>query len=604
MPGPLVAAARSVRPRVARLGILLLLAYAACGGPGGDPADAGSTLPRDASSDPFDGAVAPPEEGAACYDAIDNDSDSNVDCDEAACAGPVCCVGSGAAECCAEAIAEQLLVLDACSDGPAPDCITGGEVALFGSVLPAIEDGGLVPQGGSGYGGAALASPIDPRAVNLSVRASVIVPPTASRCTDCADGAGIALFGELPDGSSRVLAGVIAMGSRNELLVVAADEIIHAGALAEGAHALEIVTDVEGGVIVKDGSVELGRLERLSLPSRVWPAVYGRTENRAEGVEAVRVESASVSTSECEAPAALMRRTAPVVPWSGASWDPDTVRAPSLASWEESGETRTLMVFAYGGQIYSAGPTDLGEFRGDGGDPGEPLFTLPAELVVASDPAIVADAGQLHLFFVGTDVDGATSVWKTTGSTGLTPTFEAPLQVLDPAALGVTGIDGISVLASDVVLRMVARVWRDGSSRIVLLFSDPNGTSWQLPDGSLEAATLRLPQPDDLFAFDRDEVAAPARVRHTDVRGEPLELLYYAGRRGTRWSIGLLISEDGLVWRPIGPVLEGSGVGFDALGVTDPAPLVIDGAVHLFYAGTDGQGFRIGEAGPAGTVGE
>jgi hypothetical protein len=106
------------------------------------------------------------------------------------------------------------------------------------------------------------------------------------------------------------------------------------------------------------------------------------------------------------------------------------------------------------------------------------------------------------------------------------------------------------------------------------------------------------------IAFDVDEVAAPALVAY---RG--LLRLYYAGRRGTRWAIGLMVSEDGIHWWPANggaPILTGSGaaMAFDALSVSDPDPVVVDPnpdvhgdeELRLYYTGSDGVNMAIGLA--------
>jgi hypothetical protein len=54
----------------------------------------------------------------------------------------------------------------------------------------------------------------------------------------------------------------------------------------------------------------------------------------------------------------------------------------------------------------------------------------------------------------------------------------------------------------------------------------------------------------------------------------------------------------------MGEVLGPEGQSFDGFGVTDPAPLWEDGALRLYYAGTDGVRWRFGLAGPIGTLGE
>jgi hypothetical protein len=272
-----------------------------------------------------------------------------------------------------------------------------------------------------------------------------------------------------------------------------------------------------------------------------------------------------------------------------------------VAIWDQDDTRRAMMAYAHAGSIYLAQRTGFGEFRHASGDPGPPAFALPESVVSVHDPSLLVEGTQLVLYFVGVDEDGASRVWKTTGEPGFSQTFGAFAMVLDPAARGLGGVDGIAVVR-DTGWTMVARVG-SGSDRRIVRFTSSDSLQWDLAGGSLESATLRLPRTDDLFAFDRDEVAAPALVTFPDARGNAVTRLYYAGRRGTRWSIGMMASLDGVSFRPIGAVL-GAGGGFDALGVSDPAPVDEDGVLRIYYAGGDGVSVRIGLSGPAGTLGE
>jgi predicted GH43/DUF377 family glycosyl hydrolase len=256
------------------------------------------------------------------------------------------------------------------------------------------------------------------------------------------------------------------------------------------------------------------------------------------------------------------------------------------------------MAYAHDGQIHLASRTDFGEFRSASGDPSPPALSLPAGIVEARDPWLLVHQARFVLFFTGVDAEGRTAVFKATGDADHTQSFGAAAEVLDPLAHGYDAIDGASVRIGGAAWTMVARVHLGDDHRIVRFESTDEGLTW-----AATGAPLREPRRDDLFAFDRDEIAAPALVQHPDESGRLIHRLYYAGRRGTAWRIGLSVSSDGARWRALGPVLEPED-GFDALGVTDPAPIVEGDQLRLYYAGTDGTRFRIGVAGPAGTVGE
>ncbi|CAK9008113.1 unnamed protein product [Durusdinium trenchii] len=62
------------------------------------------------------------------------------------------------------------------------------------------------------------------------------------------------------------------------------------------------------------------------------------------------------------------------------------------------------------------------------------------------------------------------------------------------------------------------------------------------------------------------------------------------GPEGLRWTAGAALSEDGLVWSKVGPILGPSGGGWDALGVGVRHVLVKDGALTMLYEAVDEQG--------------
>ena len=127
--------------------------------------------------------------------------------------------------------------------------------------------------------------------------------------------------------------------------------------------------------------------------------------------------------------------------------------------------------------------------------------------------------------------------------------------------------------------------------RLVLDFALP---AVNRPDSPDDVHTGREARPDDLFAYDRDEVADPAVVHSGG-----LHRLYYAARQGTRWQIAMMVSSDRVRWYDIGPVLGPDDEGYDALAVRGPAPFVgADGRVSLYYLASDGVLGSLGLAAP------
>ena len=601
---------------MARLGTLLclfaLLLLPACD----DAAGMGPPGTIDAGSVAFDAAprdVPDPSEGfrgsSSCYDGLDNDDNGASDCRDSDCSlNPVCCVGSSAAACCAastETLATFEIPLEC--EGDVGTCAGLAGLGFFGAdAMPTIESHGLVPQGGAGQGGVAMGSPIDPRGGNSTFTVQLEVP--SARCTDCIDSAGIGFMDTLPRAIGErapVRLGVIASGSRDELQVVVGDAVVTRLPLPVGPITLTLTLNADGTASLTHPS-GLETISGVALDEALVPVIYGRTQNRAAGVEAIRVTGATLTRNACDIPSAMVRRADPVLPASFSPWTPGALGRPAVLA----GPSGTLVVIEHEGRLLSAGVTMNLEITSAGGDPGPSVVDPPPDVETLHDPWLVTHGGVRALFFVGEDVLGVRRVYRADAAESATSLqVGSPSEpVLSPEALpGVLSVDGPSVWVDGSSLwRMIARVRTDAGPALVALSGGSDGTAWQLANGTLEASIVRSPATDDLFAMDRDEVATPAVVRVAGPRGgEPLLRLYYAGRRGTRWSIGLLVSETGDQWLSEGEVLGPRSQGFDAFGALGPAPILRpSGELHLFYVGTDGLQSAYGLAGPAGTLGE
>jgi hypothetical protein len=602
---------------MARLGTLsflfALLLLAGC--PDGEPTavDAGTL-----TTGPDGGAPegADPNEGfrgsSACYDGLDNDENGAFDCTDSDCTfNPVCCVGSSTASCCAAAETLASFTVPAGCEGEVSTCAALGDTVFFGAdATPTIEGGGLVPQGGAGQGGVALGAPVDPRSGNLAVSVSLMVPDV--RCTDCVDGAGVGFFDTLPRAVGErvpVRFGAFASGSRDELQIVVGDDVVQRLPLPTGEVTLTLTLSVDGGgTLAHPGGVE--ELLGIALEGVLVPVIYGRTDNRSAGIEAVRVIAATLERQACDTPSAIVRRPSPVLPASFSAWAPGVLGRPTLLDGASGAASGTIVILEHDGRLLSAGETGNLEITSAGGDPGPSVVDPPTGVLTLHDPWLMVHAGVRTLFFAGEDAAGVRRIYR-----GDAPASVASLQltspsapVIDPESLeGVASIDGPSAFVdAEGLWHMIARATVDGGgTALVALLGGNDGTGWQLAGGTLERSVVRAPAADLLFAFDRDEVATPAVILTPGPRGDAILRLYYAGRRGTRWSIGLLVSETGEEWLASGEVLTPSSNGFDALGVFGPAPIVrAGGELHLVYVGTDGVDLAYGLAGPAGTLGE
>lgn len=73
--------------------------------------------------------------------------------------------------------------------------------------------------------------------------------------------------------------------------------------------------------------------------------------------------------------------------------------------------------------------------------------------------------------------------------------------------------------------------------------------------------------------------------------------LYYTGRTNTTNRVGLAVSDDGVHFTKLGVVIPlGANLEFDDNATQDPAPLLLDGRALLYYTGHDGGQQRVGLA--------
>lgn len=203
------------------------------------------------------------------------------------------------------------------------------------------------------------------------------------------------------------------------------------------------------------------------------------------------------------------------------------------------------------------------------------------------EPALRWTGDALELFFTAFGMSGEGHVARVRASEGSERFAWEDVEVLLAPNADVESVRGPAPFTFDGTDHLAVREDVAGRARIALYGLEP----------IRRLRVVREPST-DLFAFDRDEVAAPAVLVTDDVIR-----LYFTGRRGASFGIGLIVSPDAVHWtEPHGGalVLAASPSGFDALGVSDPEPVLQRDALHLYYTGLDGERARIGLAvGPA-----
>ncbi len=536
----------------------------------------------------------------ACFDGEDNDGDGLFDCGDASCQRNVrsCCVGRSTTDCCAPG-PEEALVGAGCAGLLASCAIPGVPFATFGSPAPIVArfDGdaseAIVPGGLDVDGGALLLRELDPRAGTLRITARIASPleaPASGRVETVGFGfvdAGV----DAGTGLSRVapIASLVVSRTRAEVLLVIAGEVVRRWPLTT-AMPVDYTLEIDPTGRVRASSIPEGI--EADVPSTIdatlRAVLYGRTDNPTATTPPARLLELRVTPADCDMPAALERSAETAVPAPGEdpSWAAPhvVIGEPAVLRYVDAGGVEQVrMALVVDGAIHLAAP-------GAGGFTlvsriGEPALPPPTEPWAAdgvSDPALAYQADALVLYFTGW-AGGLGTIGRATWSDA-TERFvlDGPVPGLE-AGTG-TGYSAIAPFDLAGVPHAVVRVDTPPTHGLGL---------YRMLGAAEGLARLRDPS-GDVFAFDRDEVDGPAVVYSGGVYR-----LYFAGRRGTRWSLGLLVSDDGSAWHaPIddAPIFAPSGRGFDALGVLDPSLDVSGGRLSVYYAGDDGQAIRIGVA--------
>lgn len=600
------------------LGIALLLVLPACAlSPGADrDGDGGASF--DAGGAFVDAGVAPGVDGgatdaspppsaepefdasrgglAACFDGVDNDvGGGGADCDDRSCRRgvPACCVGRDGEGCCDDGVAEPLPF--AGCDAGLGGCPALDGYSVFGAPSPRVEGGALLPGGQDAESGLLFPERLDPREGPIALTAEIATPaapPTGGQIEVV--GFGLVDADVDPGGLGRVspVAGFRVSRNRAELaFVIAGETLLRERIETDTPVSYRLTVAPSGRIALSADGREVAAID-LPLAGGFRAVLYGRTANEpGESPPHTRVVGASVQRGACDMPDANARRDAPAIPAPGdPSWADavDFIGEPDVLRFEHEEATQVVMAFSLGDAIYLARPgmggfvpsTAVGMPALTEGVPGAPFAASGVR-----SPALRHDGeGGVEIWFVAENGDATSIARARPPASGHAYT---DLEEVLPAEPG-TRFESVDVFEVGGDLRFVAAV-RDAEGTHLRVYRS-NGDGWM-------ATPVLSNRADALFAFDRDEVGDPSVA----FEGGAYRL-YFAGRRGTRWSIAVRASGDGLTFvePPNSLVLEPSGHGFDALEVRGPSAAVLDGSLHLYYEGSDGSRSRVGVAiGPA-----
>lgn len=565
--------------------------------------------------------------GGACYDGEDNDFIGGTDCDDASCAADssACCIGSGT--CCAvDGFALPAQTFDCTGTLVACD----SPFVAFGDPDPWLRDGSFVPGGNSTYDSGAFLSGPGPggfEIFDLSTRrvtiTAEIVPAPGCGAT-CNEVVGIALTSQaLSDTTTlRPVVGLLYSGARAMVTL-----IVNGAPVGSISHAAEDGTLSYRLDVAPTGEVSAVRIEADMTETEIARSTFvairdaklvlhGRSRNREADPSAVNagLGQLTVTREICDMPSAWVRGADPVPTRGG--FAVENIR--SLSAWRNDGAADPRIWVAVG----TGTP---------GGDSGIYLLrtadvTVPADLTLVTtapfggngdwdaggvtDPEIVYAEGMWHLFYTGIGSDGKRRIGATTFADGAPPAITAPPAAIIDVGPGERAIDQATVLPVEgSPWQLIARVTREDGSQVLVRWerTDPIAGTWTRRDCDAPAdgvdessmATLLCTRTErrpgsGRDAFDADEISSPDLIAYNGSYQ-----LYYAGRSGSRWAVGLLASDDLRFWRDVGEgeaILAGDAQGFDSFGVSSPAVIGVDGGVGMYYLGSDGARTRIGWA--------
>lgn len=576
------------------------------GGPDSLSPEGGAVDP-DASAGSADaGAMPPPDSyeatGSArgCYDSVDNDFDGSADCDDTSCGLLAsCCIGR--AGCCQD-VDLGLPVLDwsGCADTNPVSCAPPG-VTFFGDPLPRLQSGGawLYPGGDSTFdSGLVVDRPIDPATHRITLTARFA--PAITCDGTCIDSVGLGLtmqpldtFGTTTN--ARPLVAVLASAARGTMALVIAGELVtewpHTSAADGEGDEVTLDVDPNGGIQVLHAGAPVVA-ESLPLPAAAQAriVVYGRSPNRsAADWLGARIGSLRAAVQVCDVPTAWSRHDAIPVAWRDGTPFGRSVRAPSLVAQDGS----EALAFESDRQIFFAtrpsGSTAAFAVAGNSTTPVPALSgTGTFDEFGVGDPELVPATGAWVLLYTARGTDSVRRIGRATMPYDGTTFFPAEYPVIDPSTYGLRHVDAPSVVVeADGRWLLVARTTGlDGGTSLAAFESRDEGSSWGMVASADLAANVRSAV---ATAFDADEVGAPGVVFR-----DGAYRIYYAGRQGTRYGIGLIASDELAYFRRFDEIFAGVAGQFDALGARDPDPLIVGGELWLLYTGTDGATDRIG----------
>jgi hypothetical protein len=586
-------------------------------GDGGPGADGAAPSPR-AEADYSDDVAG---NRASCLNFVDDDANGQLDCEDPSCASAganvACCVGSTAEACCVGRRDTDVVTSGACGTpclevGGAPLTPRLGQVfepaALPATCGVAVDGDAFAPIGdGTSHGVLALPATYSPATARIVIEGRIGV---ADDTTTLA-AAGFGVFTDQGLGAvTRPLVAVVASASADEARVIVGDRVVHVEPLLADCGrssyyrlALEPTGSFRVSRRTPTGTFEtIGTDFTYDVVPAARVAMLGQQPNPEVTGPLAWVSSLTVTQSGCDVLSPARGSTAVV--------EAGTHDVTGIAIFpQDAAESGYDALVSAGDQLYwmdvrlesgaltsiSANPFALNF---------QPSALWGERFDRVEDVDVVLDGAEHRVFLAAGRAGEPLAIYTTTWDAAARELGPTPTMVVAASMIpGAISVDGPSALRrSDGIALAVRARFADGHTELRLvqlelgaeLATDVTGVVGRDASGITTNGLLHASQGARPDAFDRDEVADPQLVELDGV-----VRVLYAGRRGTRWSLGLVVaSPDFTHFAPVGsaPVLAPSGAGFDALGVSEPLLVRRDGADWLYFAGSNGARRGIGLA--------
>ncbi|NNE19446.1 MAG: hypothetical protein HKN10_13300, partial [Myxococcales bacterium] len=528
------------------------------------------------STDAAEGAQAYAETALACYAAADA-------CEGTECSAfASCCVKTGA--CCAPVVDNAALpaALDfrGCGALELLDCAEASSAmtTTFGELEPVLNARGLVPNGtADAEGGALIGEPVNLSSQRVDLDVQFALPVGCGGT--CLESAGVAFTATAPGSFVDAEVGLLLSGSRELVNVMIGNEVADSFFAGPGSTKWRLVLSPDGAAaLFRDGALQGRYAFDAAALTQAQLVAFGR--NLSASANSAAIASIEVQVADCDNPRAWFERQ----PVSVSIAVGDAARhafgaGPSIV---DLGQT-SQVAYELDGAIYV----------GERVTPGEVLVAVPAPVLIPSqpdeamgleDPELGFDGSSVFLFYTARDASGAGSIRAAASDLALTAFTRTGTAGLIPAG-DIVSYEAPTVAYREGLWLLVVRATRaSGATELQAFYTSNLDDGWApVVDGALEQLT-RVQSP-------TSEITEPSLVIHNSAYQ-----LYYARRSGTRWSVELLVSDELLLWRPMGDVLGGSDEPYDSLGARSPDVISGPDRIDIVYSGQDGVAFRLGTA--------